>query len=125
MNSDTYVEQHRRRHTRIEVDGDVPIVDTTMGVTMTLWDISYGGCRTESPLPFQPGARHLFAFTCGEHATVELEARVIHCYTAPEHPGHYVIGWLWLDVPVNIASVGRLVRYLTTVQGYAADARLN
>ena len=121
MQSDQVVRQ-RRRFPRIEVDGTVRVRDVTAGIDRDVIDVSLGGFRSAGPVPLEPGANHTFEFSDTDLDVVVLKACVVHCYPVAEHDpaSGFTIGWLWMDMPVNVdgvpVAVVTLIDYLTSIE---------
>ena len=75
----------RRRAPRIEVLSQFHGQSVTLGVPVTLLDISLGGFRIETSVVFPLGAIHEFRFTLADSKAIEVRARVLHCgiHTTP------------------------------------------
>ena len=72
----------RRTSPRVEILGRVHGQAVTLGVPVTVREISLGGMAIETPVPFPMGAVHEFRLTLGDGSTVLLRAKVVHCRTA-------------------------------------------
>jgi hypothetical protein len=72
----------RRTSPRIEILGRVHGQAVSLGVPVTVREISLGGMAIETPVPFPMGALHEFRLTLGDGSTVLLRARVVHCRPA-------------------------------------------
>lgn len=106
----------RRQFPRLELDGDLEVSDLASGLVMTVLDISVGGFGTRSPIALSPGIRGLFRFRARGHETLLVEARVIHCYPTDRTHRDFTIGWMWLDLPVNVSTVFRLMDWISVAR---------
>ncbi|HEY7475364.1 MAG TPA: PilZ domain-containing protein [Vicinamibacterales bacterium] len=93
----------RRRTPRIEVLSQFHGHSVTLGVPVTLLDISLGGFRIETSVVFPLGAIHEFRFTLGSGETIEVRARVLHCglHTSPRGVLRYSAGLEFVNGPAN------------------------
>lgn len=77
----------RRRAPRIEILDRLHGHVVSLGVPVTVCEISLGGLTLESPVAFPPGAVHDFRVRLGDNSTVVLKARVVHCQAMPPGEG--------------------------------------
>jgi len=94
----------RRRAPRIEVLSQFHGHAVTLGVPVTLLDISMGGFRIETSVVFPLGAIHEFRFTLSDGDTIEIRARVLHCgmHTTSRGVLRYSAGLEFVDGPANV-----------------------
>jgi hypothetical protein len=110
MNSDDSTRggkgRDRRRAPRIEVLSQFHGHSVTLGVPVTLLDISLGGFRIETSVAFPLGAVHEFRFTLADDTTIEVRARVLHCgiHTSPRGVLRYSAGLEFVNGPANVAQ---------------------
>ena len=95
----------RRRAPRIEVLSQFHGHSVTLGVPVTLLDISLGGFRIETSVVFPLGAIHEFRFTLADGTAIEVRARVLHCgiHTTPRGLLRYSAGLEFVSGPANVA----------------------
>ena len=103
----------RRRAPRIEVLSHFHGHSVTLGVPVTLLDISLGGFRIETSVVFPLGAIHEFRFTLADSTVIEVRARVLHCGIHTDQRGvlRYSAGLEFVGGPANVAppDVERLI----------------
>jgi PilZ domain len=94
----------RRRAPRIEVLSHFHGQSVTLGVPVTLLDISLGGFRIETSVVFPLGAIHEFRFTMSDGKAVEVRARVLHCGILSSARGvlRYSAGLEFVNGPANV-----------------------
>src|SRR5262245_57060021 len=76
----------RRKTPRIEVLGQLHGTLVAMDVPILVRNIGAGGFGIESPVPFPPGATHVFRFTAGTGLRVVLKACTRHCQEGTPAP---------------------------------------
>jgi hypothetical protein len=96
----------RRRSRRIEVRSHFAGYSVTLGVPVTVLDISLGGLRIESSVVLPLGAIHEFSFTLADRAVIKVRARVLHCglHPAPRGLFRYSAGLEFVNGPNNVAQ---------------------
>lgn len=102
----------RRTSPRIEILGRVHGQAVSLGVPVTVREISLGGMAIETPVPFPMDAVHEFRLTLGDSSTVLLRGKVVHCRTAAAASGPplYLSGLAFVDdEPVTGQGVGDLI----------------
>jgi hypothetical protein len=108
--------ESRRRFPRLELESGTPLRDLTMGCTLEILDVSFGGCSTVSPVPLEPGTSHRFQANIGQ--LVSSLARAVHCRGAGDGQSRYVVGWEWSDDTTTRRSIGLLIDHITNVEAY-------
>jgi hypothetical protein len=116
------VAQGRRRFPRLNVDGDFQVRDLTLHLVMDVEDVSYGGCRTVSPIDLPIGSQHTFQATVSGRPGLALTARVIHCHPIVGEHGPFSIGWQWAADLVTARSITRIIDMLTDAQSFAMSS---
>jgi hypothetical protein len=112
----------RRLFPRLSIDGTLLVRDVTIGVTMSVEDLSAGGFRTISPLPLHTGTRHAFDVVQPGAPALRLVARVVHCSGVLRGQGPYAIGWAFERDFGTSANVVRLLDYVTDATSFAPEA---
>ncbi len=103
----------RRSAARLEILGRVHGQAVSLGVPVTVREISLGGMAIETPVPFPLGAVHEFRLTLGDGSTVLLRAQVVHCRPvgAAGAPPQFVSGMHFVDdEPITGQSVGDFIQ---------------
>jgi hypothetical protein len=111
----------RRRAPRIEVLSQFHGHSVTLGVPVTLLDISLGGFRIETSVVFPLGAVHAFRFTMADGKAIEVRARVLHCGILSSTRGvlRYSAGLEFVNGPAS-AGQPEVLRLIEEVRSTAA-----
>lgn len=102
----------RRRAPRIEILGRMHGHVVSLGVPVTVREISLGGLSMDTPFSFPVGAIHEFSLTLGDESAVQLRGRVVYCREgkAPDGSTLYVSGVAFVeDEPEAEGGVGDLI----------------
>jgi hypothetical protein len=89
----------RRRAPRIELLGRMHGQIVSLGVPVTVREISLVGLSLETPFPFPEGAVHEFSLTLGDDSVVQLRGQVVHCRESagPDGASFFVTGVRFVD----------------------------
>jgi hypothetical protein len=84
----------------------------SLGVPITVREISLGGLSMETPFSFPVGATHEFSLTLGDESAMVLRGKVVYCREgkAPDGSPLYVTGVQFIeDDPTADTAVGGLI----------------
>jgi hypothetical protein len=100
-----------RRHPRIPMRGRMQGHVTSLGVAVTIREISLGGLSMETRFSLPIGVIHDFSLTLGDASSVQLRGRVVYSREAasPEGAPLYVTGIQFLDDEPAAVPVGDLI----------------
>jgi hypothetical protein len=112
----------RRRFPRLAVDGNLHVRDLTLDLAMHVEDVSYGGCRTVSPIDLPIGSQHTFHAALAGREPLPLTARVVHCRPMIGPQGPYAVGWQWSPDPVTARSITRIIDALTDARSFVRSS---
>ena len=87
----------RRRAPRVAILGKLHGRVVTLDVVVTVIEISLGGMRIETAVPFPVDAVHAFQLTLGDNSVVQLKGRVAHCQRLPGEQERYISGVQFVD----------------------------
>lgn len=113
----------RRLFPRLAVDGTLLVRDVTIGLTMSVEDLSAGGFRTISPVIIRPGARHIFEVLQPASEPLRLVSRVVHCQGVSKDRAPYVIGWEFERDFATAQNVVRLLDYVSDADAFQPRSR--
>jgi hypothetical protein len=83
----------------------------SLGVTVTVREVSLGGLSMQTAFAFPIGAVHDFSLTLGDDSSVELRGRVVYCreILAADAEPVYVTGVQFIDNDAAGDGVGELI----------------
>lgn len=87
----------RRRNPRVAILGKLHGRIVTLDVTVTVIEISLGGMRIETAVPFPVDAVHEFQLTLGDNSIVHLKGRVAHCQRTGGDQERYISGIQFIE----------------------------
>jgi len=107
----------RRQSPRVRILGRLHGQEVALATPVTVREISLGGLRVETPVPFPEGAEHAFHLTLGDGAAVTVSARAVHCQPVdtPDGPPLYLTGFRFVDdaPATDVGAIGGLLDKLT------------
>jgi hypothetical protein len=100
---DVRMSSDRRRSPRIELVGRLHGHVVSMGVPVSVREISIGGLSMETPFAFPVGAIHDFRLTLGDGSAVDLRGRVVYSRVdaSATEPTAFVTGVQFVDDDVS------------------------